>query len=91
MGWDVGRLTSVFMGPVDKDVHGAHLSELVVWPVQPEDLLAASLLGFSLHSHSGSIVPGGQPGHTGQRIPRTPHNTAKKESPSPTHSPTVAP
>lgn len=46
VGWVMGRLTPVLMGPVDEDVHGAHLGELVVWPVQPEDLLTALLLGF---------------------------------------------
>lgn len=28
-------------GPEDEDVHGAHLGELVIRPIQPEDLLAA--------------------------------------------------
>ena len=49
LGLVMGGLTPVLIGPEDEDVHGAHLGELVIRPVQPEDLLAALLLCLLLH------------------------------------------
>lgn len=56
LGLVMGGLTPILIGPEDEDVHGAHLSELVIRPVQPEDLLAALLLCLLLHERGGRLI-----------------------------------
>lgn len=73
-------LTPILAGPEDEDVHVAHLSELVIGPVQPEHLVAALLVGLPLHEHCGPVIPSRrQCGGSGQGNP-TSSSTAPDES-----------
>lgn len=52
--------TSFFICPVQEQVHGSHLSDLMVVPIQPEDLLAPIIHCFILGKDGGTIVPVGK-------------------------------
>lgn len=52
-------LTSFLIGPVDEEVHGADLSDLLLFSIQPQDLLTASLHRFVLHRYRRTVVTGG--------------------------------
>lgn len=50
-------LTSVLVGPVDEEVHGSHLGDLLLLAVEPQHLLAAALQRLVLHGDGGAVVP----------------------------------
>ena len=52
--------TIVFVDPMDEDVHGANLCQLVVVSEEPEDLGATFELCHLLHMDGWAIVPRGQ-------------------------------
>lgn len=52
-------LTSILIGPVDEEVHGSHLGDLLLLAVQPQDLLTAAFQRLVLHGDGGAVVPAG--------------------------------
>lgn len=50
-------LTSILVGPVDEEVHGADLGDLLLLAVQPQDLLTAALHRLVLHGDGRPVVP----------------------------------
>lgn len=51
-------LTSFLIGPVDEEVHGADLGDLLLLPIQPQDLLTAPLHRLVLHRYRRAVVTG---------------------------------
>lgn len=49
-------LTSFLVGPVDEEVHGADLGDLLLLSVQPQHLLAAALHRLVLHHYRRPVV-----------------------------------
>lgn len=49
-------LTSFLIGPVDEEVHGADLGDLLLFSVQPQDLLTAALHRLVLHRYRRTVV-----------------------------------
>ncbi len=49
-------LTSFLCGPVDEEVHGSNLSDLLFLSVQPKDLLAILLGCLTLNSNCRPVV-----------------------------------
>lgn len=50
-------LTSILICPVDEEVHGSNLCDLLLFPVQPQDLLTAAFQRLVLHGDGGTVVP----------------------------------
>lgn len=50
-------LTSILIGPVDEEVHGSDLGDLLLFSVQPQDLLTAAFQGLILHGDGRPVVP----------------------------------
>lgn len=50
-------LTSILIGPIDEEVHGSDLGDLLLFPVQPQDLLTAALQRLILHGDGRPVVP----------------------------------
>lgn len=50
-------LTSILVDPVQENIHGSCLGDLVVVSVQPEHLLTPELLRLILGSQTTTIVP----------------------------------
>ena len=51
-------LTSITIDPIDEEVHGSCFGHLSIFAVEPENLLAAPVQGFTLDLYCRSIVPG---------------------------------
>lgn len=49
-------LTSFLCGPVDEEIHGSNLSDLLILSVQPEDLLAALPGRLALNRNRRPVV-----------------------------------
>jgi hypothetical protein len=50
------KQTSSLIRPVDEEVHGADLCDLLLLSIQPQDLLTALLYSLILHCYSRPIV-----------------------------------
>ena len=48
----------MLVGPVDEEIHGADLRDLLLLPVKPQDLLTAALHRLVLHHYRGAVVTG---------------------------------
>lgn len=53
-------LTSLLVLPEQEDIHGPNFSDLVVIPVEPQDLLAILPGGLVLHINGGAVVAEGK-------------------------------
>lgn len=50
-------LTSILISPIDEEVHGSDLGDLLLFSVQPQDLLTAAFQCLILHGDGRPVVP----------------------------------